>query len=91
MGSIGTFAVLTGGAIWLALKAAASDEGDDRTADDIISQEKKASIRRVFPGELLGKTLEEINQIAKDKKDPDRDAARRARKLLKDKRFDKEN
>ena len=55
------------------------------TAQDIISKEKKGSILREFPTPLLGKTLAEIEQLAKcGNKD-----ARKAKKLLKDGRFNK--
>ena len=90
VGAIGAFVVLTGSAIALAV-AAAADEPDDRTADEIISQDKKGSIRREFPGQMLGKTLAEIARIARERNSPDRDAAKKAKKLLKEKRFDKES
>ncbi|MCG7315952.1 hypothetical protein [Brevibacillus laterosporus] len=55
------------------------------TADDIISSKKKGSIRREFPTEWLNKTLDEIESAAQrgDKN------AKKAKKLLTDKRFDK--
>ncbi|QDX91850.1 hypothetical protein EEL30_05390 [Brevibacillus laterosporus] len=55
------------------------------TADDIISSKKKGSIRREFPTEWLDKTLDEIESAAQrgDKN------AKKAKKLLTDKRFDK--
>jgi hypothetical protein len=64
----------------------ASEAPKQPTAQDIISQSKKGSINRVFPGEMLGKTMEEINKLAKggDK------IAQTARKLLTDGRFNKE-
>jgi hypothetical protein len=57
----------------------------ERTAGEIISAEKKGSINRVFPEQMRGKTIGEIEKLAKqgDK------AARTARKLLTDGRFDK--
>ena len=55
------------------------------TADEIISRYKKGSIRQVFPGELLQKTLGEIRRLAAA---GDR-AARTALKLLTDSRFNK--
>ncbi|MGH8436901.1 MAG: RHS repeat-associated core domain-containing protein [Pseudomonas sp.] len=71
--------------------ASSNDEPQPQpTADQIISQEKKASIRRVFPGEMLGKTLDEISKIAKNKKAPEHAAAKRAKKLLNDNRFNKD-
>lgn len=41
------------------------NKDDDRTANEIISQDKKASIRNMFPKELLDKTLKEIEDLAK--------------------------
>lgn len=58
------------------------------TADEIISNEKKGSIRSVFPEEFLDKTLDEINEITKEAGERGR-KAKTAQKLLKDKRFDK--
>jgi len=56
-----------------------------KTAQDIIGEKKKGSIKQEFPGEWLGKTLEDIEKAAKSG-----DAsARKAKKLLTDKRFDK--
>ncbi|WP_391202755.1 RHS repeat domain-containing protein [Psychrobacillus sp. L4] len=56
-----------------------------QTAEDIISREKKGAINREFPGNMRNKTLKEIEQLAK-KGNKD---AQKAKKLLKDKRFDK--
>ena len=57
-----------------------------KTAEQIISEKKKGSIRQEFPGEWLGETVENIEKAAKSG-----DAsARKAKKLLNDKRFDKE-
>ena len=61
-------------------------DAPEPTAGDIISKEKKGSINRVFPGEMRGKTRSEIDELAKE----GNRAARTARKLLTDKRFDKE-
>jgi hypothetical protein len=56
-----------------------------KTAQDIIGEKKKGSIKQEFPGEWLGKTVEDIEKAAKSG-----DAsARKAKKLLTDKRFDK--
>ena len=55
------------------------------TPEEIIKREKKGSIRQVFPGQWLGKPLREIEAAAK-KGDA---SAKTAKKLLKDKRFDK--
>ena len=63
---------------------------DDRTADEIISQDKQGSIRRRFPSEMLKKTRQEIEKIAKDKNNPLRRAAQTAKKLLTDGRFNKD-
>ena len=56
------------------------------TADKIISKTKKGSVRQEFPGEWLDKTPEEIEAAAKK---GDR-SAQKAKKLLNDKRFDKD-
>jgi hypothetical protein len=63
------------------------EEAPAPTADEIISAERKGSIRREFPGEMLGKTQAEIDALARA---GDR-AARTARKLLTDSRFKKGN
>jgi RHS repeat-associated protein len=58
-----------------------------QTAEQIISNSKKGSINREFPKEWLGKTYKEITDAAKqgDK------SAQKAKKLLDDKRFDKDS
>jgi len=58
-----------------------------RTAGEIIGQEKKGAINREFPEEWREATEEEIEKAAKrgDK------SAQKAKKLLKDKRFDKKD
>lgn len=60
---------------------------DPRTVEEIIAQEKRASIKRKkdFPSELMDKTFDEVDKLAKQ-------GNRRAiqmRKLLTDRRFDK--
>ncbi|CAF0790011.1 unnamed protein product [Adineta steineri] len=56
-----------------------------KTAEEVIGEKKKGSIKQEFPGEWLGKTVEDIEKAAKSG-----DAtARKAKKLLTDKRFDK--
>jgi hypothetical protein len=60
-------------------------KGDERTAGQIIGQEKKGSINQEFPSEMLDKTADEINQLARE---GDK-AAQKAQKLLGDQRFDK--
>jgi len=69
------------------LQASKSGPPDDNdpTAGEIISRDKKGSINRVFPGEMRDKTRGEIDELARkgDK------AARTARKLLTEKRFNK--
>eukprot|EP01012_Entosiphon_sulcatum_P009528 TRINITY_DN15383_c0_g1_i1.p2 TRINITY_DN15383_c0_g1~~TRINITY_DN15383_c0_g1_i1.p2 ORF type:complete len:107 (-),score=28.59 TRINITY_DN15383_c0_g1_i1:62-355(-) len=57
-----------------------------KTAGDIIGETKKGSINREFPEEWRNKTPEEIEKAAKsgDK------SAQKAKKLLNDKRFDKD-
>ena len=64
----------------------ASDESRDPTAGEIISKEKKGSINRVFPEQMRGKTLDEIKKLA-GQGDA---AAKTAKKLLTDKRFNKD-
>ncbi len=59
--------------------------GDPRTAQDIIGLEKKGSINQEFPSEMLGKTPDEINALARQ----GNRAAQKAQKLLGDQRFDK--
>ncbi|UJR17486.1 hypothetical protein I4U23_004381 [Adineta vaga] len=56
-----------------------------KTAEQIIGEKKKGSIKQEFPGQWLGATLEDIEKAAKSG-----DAsAKKAKKLLTDKRFDK--
>ncbi|WP_211612205.1 RHS repeat-associated core domain-containing protein [Paraburkholderia haematera] len=55
------------------------------TADEIISSQCQASVRRVFPGQYLGMTLDEIKALSRS---GDRDA-KTAWKLLNDSRFRK--
>ncbi len=55
------------------------------TAQQIIANELKGSVRKVFPSEMLGKSLAEIIRLAKD----GNSAAQTARKLLTDRRFRK--
>lgn len=79
--------IVSGIQAYFAKQAGPSSIGERApTAGDIIAREKKGSINRVFPGELRGNTTEEINDLARqgDK------AAQTARKLLTDKRFNKE-
>lgn len=59
---------------------------DNRTADQIISDDLKGSVRREFPGQFLGKTLAEIKAAAAA---GDR-AAKNAKKLLTKDDFKKE-
>jgi hypothetical protein len=56
-----------------------------KRAKEIIAEEKKGSIKTVFPGEYLDSTWEEINRAAKEG-DP---KAKTARKVLTEGRFDK--
>ncbi len=58
---------------------------DDKTADEIISENKKGGIRQKFPKEWLNKTMQEIEKAAK----AGNRTARTAKKLLNDKDFDK--
>ncbi|MCQ9212310.1 MULTISPECIES: hypothetical protein [unclassified Streptococcus] len=55
---------------------------DNMTANDIISNRRKAGVRREFPGEYLDKTLKEIKKEANS-------GNARAKKLLQDGRFKK--
>src|SRR5690348_1559623 len=55
------------------------------TADQIISQFKKGSVRSAFPGQFLQKTFNEIDSLAKSGDD----AAQTARKLLTDGAYNK--
>ncbi len=77
---------IASGLAYLAKQAGPTSLGEsDPTAGDIIFREKKGSINRVFPGEMRDRTRGEINDLARqgDK------AAQTARKLLTDKRFNK--
>jgi hypothetical protein len=56
-----------------------------KTAEVIIQEECKGSIRRVFPGELLHETLNKIWEMAKG----GNSNARKAKKLLCESRFKK--
>ncbi len=56
-----------------------------KKAQEIISSEKKGSINREFPTSMKNKTLKEIEKLAKQ---GNRDA-KKAKKLLNDKRFNK--
>ena len=60
-------------------------ERENQTAEDIIAKEKKGTIHREFPKQYLDKTYREIKEAARrgDK------AAKKAKKLLDDKRFNK--
>lgn len=58
---------------------------DDKTADEIISEEKKGSVRQRFPKEWLDKTKSEIERAAKQ----GNESAQTAKKILTDKAFDK--
>ena len=64
--------------------ASASEEREP-TAGEVIAKQKKGSINRVFPEQFRSKTLSEIDKLARqgDK------AAKTARKLLTDSRFNK--
>lgn len=58
---------------------------DNMTANDIISNRRKAGVRREFPGEYLDKTLKQIKKEA----DAGKSRAKKAKKLLQDGRFKK--
>ncbi|SMB93716.1 RHS repeat-associated core domain-containing protein [Desulfonispora thiosulfatigenes DSM 11270] len=55
------------------------------TAREVIGKYKKGAINREFPSEYLDKTLDEIERLAKKGVK----TAKKAKKLLQDKRFDK--
>jgi len=91
---IGQITLLTSGAIvlggitykaasWLGNKVTKYlSERANKTAQEIISSEKKGSINKEFPGSMRNKTLKEIEKLAKQ-------GNRDAKKRLNDKRFDK--
>ena len=62
-----------------------SSDREEKTAEQIISEECKGSINREFPSEMKDKKLKEIRKI--DKKG--NKVAKKALKLLNDKRFKK--
>ena len=79
------FAIPLGWELLVGVGAAAAAVLFAKTAQEIISETKKGSINQEFPGEWLDKTLEKIEEAAK-KGDA---SARKAKKLLNDKRFNK--
>ena len=95
--AFGTFVGVLGGTAilwWFSpIEAGESEEQatawmeKDKTAGDIISERKKAGINQEFPAEWRDATMDEIEKAAKR---GDR-SARKAKKLLKDKRFDKKD
>jgi hypothetical protein len=72
------------------LNAEGDDAEDDKslTADEIIGKFKKGSVRNEFPAEHINSTLAEIEKATKQKGEAGA-IAKKAKKLLKDKRFDK--
>jgi RHS repeat-associated protein len=58
-----------------------------RTAGEVIQDKKKGAINREFPSEWLDSTEEEIEKAAK----AGNKSAQKAKKLLRDKRFDKKD
>lgn len=65
-------------------------QADTLTANQIIQKSRLGSIRREFPEELLEKTVDEIEKLARQNEN--REIARKAKKalkLLKDGRFQK--
>jgi len=65
----------------------ASNNDQNKTARDIISEKKKAAINHEFPGEYFDKTLAEIERDARQGVEN----AKKAKKLLTDSRFNKED
>lgn len=63
----------------------ASLDRSKKTAQQIISEEKKASVNKEFPDKYRYMTLEEIEAAAK-RREP---GAQKALKILNDHRFDK--
>ena len=85
---LATGAIIVGKAIYKVgswIYAAVQSYLKDDTARDIINKKKKGSILREFPSEYLDKTLNQIEGDAKKGKKN----AKKAKKLLTDKRFDK--
>lgn len=63
---------------------------DSLTANQIIEKSRLGSIRREFPEELLEKTLDEIEKLARQSENSElARKAKKALKLLKDGRFQK--
>jgi RHS repeat-associated protein len=81
-GIMGTGAVI---ATWETFFASKDKQRGKEKARDIIAKEKKGAINREFPKEWEDKTLDEIDEAARmgDK------SAQKAKKLLNDHRFDK--
>jgi len=63
---------------------------EEKTAGEIISASKKGMINRLFPEEMRGKTLSEIDKLRKSADKAMKKAAKTAYKLLNDNRFNKE-
>lgn len=59
------------------------------TAEEIIQNSRKGSIKAEFPSEFYKKTLKEITELAKSNKKEIARKAKKALKLLKDGRFKK--
>ncbi|MGG1663111.1 hypothetical protein [Brevibacillus sp. NRS-1366] len=85
---LATGAILIGTAVWYAgewLYDVVSSWLKSETASDYIAKNRKGSILREFPSEYLDKTLDEIEADAKK----GNATARKAKKLLNDRRFSK--
>ncbi|CAF4792288.1 unnamed protein product [Rotaria sp. Silwood2] len=65
----------------------ASNNDSNKTAQQIIGEKKKGTIYREFPGEYVDKRLVDIERDARQ----GIDNAKKAKKLLTDKRFDKDD
>jgi hypothetical protein len=66
------------------------NQADTVTANEIIEKRRLGSIRREFPDEMLEKTLDELENLARQTENSEvAKKAKKALKLLKDGRFKK--
>jgi len=76
----------------LELKRRKDHKRSKRTAREIISEDKKGSLKNEFPADMLDLTLIQIRKLARKNVIRKREShAKKAKKLLKDKRFDKKD